>query len=129
MATRVSFESSSEVGVFAKLTNKYCLIAAAGSESFYSIFNEELSPHMPVIPCSIGQCKIVGRLTVGNCRGLLVPQITTDMELQEIRNHLPESIRIERIEERLSALGNVIACNDNVALIHPELDDMSVQIV
>ena len=51
------------------------------------------------------------------------------MELQEIRNQLPESIRIERIEERLSALGNVIACNDSVALVHPELDDLSVQIV
>ena len=48
------------------------------------------------------------------------------MELQEIRNQLPESIRIERVEERLSALGNVIACNDNVALVHPELDDLTV---
>jgi translation initiation factor 6 len=27
-----------------------------------------------------------------------------------------------RIEERLSALGNVIACNDHVALVHPDID-------
>ena len=27
-----------------------------------------------------------------------------------------------RVEERLSALGNVIACNDYVALVHPDLD-------
>jgi len=31
-------------------------------------------------------------------------------------------IVVQRIEERLSALGNIIACNDYVALIHPDLD-------
>ncbi len=57
-----------------------------------------------------------------------------------IRNSLPESIKVRfsaalgrvarfigaeqvlRVEERLSALGNVILCNDYVALCHPELD-------
>ena len=122
MATRISFENSTEVGVFAKLTNKYCLAASGGSENFYSTFEDELSPHMPVIHASIGQCKIIGRLTVANSKGILVPSITTDMELQVIRNSLPDSVRIQRVEERLSALGNVIACNDFVALIHPEVE-------
>ena len=31
-------------------------------------------------------------------------------------------MKIQRVEERLSALGNVIACNDYVALVHPDLD-------
>ena len=34
----------------------------------------------------------------------------------------PPSVKIQRVEERLSALGNVIACNDYVALVHPDLD-------
>jgi len=29
---------------------------------------------------------------------------------------------VQRVEERLSALGNVVACNDYVALVHPDLD-------
>jgi len=53
---------------------------------------------------------------------LLVPNSTTDQELQHLRNSLPDAVKIKRIEERLSALGNVIACNDYVALIHPDLD-------
>lgn len=56
-------------------------------------------------------------MTVGNRHGLLVPNSTTDQELQQIRNSLPDSVRIQRVEERLSALGNVIACNDYVALV------------
>ena len=53
---------------------------------------------------------------------MLVPNSTTDSELQHLKNSLPDKIVIQRVEERLSALGNVIACNDYVALVHPDLD-------
>ena len=122
MATRVRFEHSSEIGVFVKLTNKYCLVASEGADNFLSAFESELSMHMPVIQASFANTKIVGRMCAGNSRGLIVPMITTDAELMALRNALPESIKIARVEERLSALGNVIACNDYVALVHPELD-------
>ena len=58
----------------------------------------------------------------GNRHGLLVPSTTTDQELQHIRNSLPDTVKVQRVEERLSALGNVIASNDYVALVHPDLD-------
>ena len=129
MATRASFENSCEVGVYANLTNKYCLVSSGGSENFYSIFEEQLGAHIPVIHASIGHCKIIGRLTAGNSKGLLVPNLTTDMELQALRNSLPDSIKIQRVEERLSALGNIIACNDYVALVHPEIDQTTEEII
>ena len=34
-----------------------------------------------------------------------------------------------RIEERLSALGNCIVCNDYVALVHPDLDQETEEII
>merc|ERR1712224_652815 len=46
----------------------------------------------------------------------------TDLELQHLRNSLPDSVVVQRIEERLSALGNVICTNDHVALVHPDTD-------
>jgi translation initiation factor 6 len=45
------------------------------------------------------------------------------------RNSLPDSVKIQRVEERLSALGNVIACNDYVALVHPDLDRETEEIL
>ena len=36
---------------------------------------------------------------------------------------------IQRVEERLSALGNVIACNDHVALVHPDVDRETEEII
>ena len=34
-ATRCQFENSNDIGVFAKLTSAYCLVALGGSENFY----------------------------------------------------------------------------------------------
>ena len=64
----------------------------------------------------------IGRLCVGNKNGLLVPQIATDAEIQHLRNYLPDDVKIQRVEERLSALGNTISCNDYSALVHTDLD-------
>lgn len=129
MASRIVFENSNEIGCFAKLTNAYCLVGSGGSDSFYSVFESELGPHIPVANCSIAGTKIVGRLCAGNKNGLIVPMSTTDSELQALRNTLPESVKINRVEERLSALGNVIACNDFVALVHPELDKTTEDVI
>ncbi|NP_001171848.1 eukaryotic translation initiation factor 6 [Saccoglossus kowalevskii] len=129
MAVRAQFEGNNEVGVFSKLTNSYCLVAIGGSENFYSIFEGELSEVVPVVHTSIAGCRIIGRMCVGNRHGLLVPNSTTDQEMQQMRNSLPDSVKIQRIEERLSALGNVIACNDYVALVHPDLDRETEEIL
>jgi len=130
MAVRCRYENSSDIGVFAKLTNSYCLASMSiGSTNFYSTFEAELDDTIPVIETSIGGTRIIGRLTAGNRHGLLVPSSTTDQELQHLRNSLPDAVAIQRVEERLSALGNVVACNDYVALVHPDIDRETEEII
>lgn len=129
MATRCQFENSNDVGVFAKLTNAYCLVALGGSENFYSVFEAELGDHIPVVKTSIQGTRLVGRLCVGNKNGLLMPNTCTDQELSHIRNSLPDEVVVQRIDERLSALGNCISCNDYVSLVHPDIDKETEEIV
>ncbi|KAJ5074837.1 eukaryotic translation initiation factor 6 [Anaeramoeba ignava] len=129
MAFRAQFQNSSDIGVFTRLTNKYCLIGLGGSENFYSIFEGELSDHIPVIHSTIAGTKIIGRMTTGNKNGLLLPSPTTDQELQLIRNSLPDEIVVKRIDERMTALGNCIACNDYVALVHPEIEKETEELI
>lgn len=100
-----------------------------GAENFYSAFETELRDVIPVIHASIAGTRVIGRLTAGNKNGLLVPSSTTDQELQHLRNSLPDAVAIQRVEERLSALGNVVACNDYVALVHPDLDRETEEII
>jgi translation initiation factor 6 len=129
MAIRCSFENSADVGVYAKLTNTYCLIATGGSQNFYSAFEAQLADHIPVVHCSIASTKIIGRLCVGNKNGLILPNTVTDLEMQHLRNSLPDSVVVQRVEEKLSALGNGIVANDHVALVHPDIDSDTVDII
>lgn len=150
------YEGSSEIGVFAKLTNGYCIVCDGGSQNFYSVFEAELGGVIPVVRTTISDCKFVGRVTAGeeqrnakrrhlmkrsacaeahrmilagNSKGLLVPSTTTDQELQHLRNSLPDAVKVQRVEERLSALGNCIAVNDHVAIIHTDLDKETEEII
>ncbi|XP_044763135.1 eukaryotic translation initiation factor 6 [Coccinella septempunctata] len=129
MAQRVQYENSNEVGVFTKLTNSYALVGIGASENYFSHLENELSDTIPVIHASISGCRIIGRLCVGNKHGLLVPHTTLDTELQHLRNALPDAVKVQRVEERLSALGNVVACNDYVAIVHPDLDRETEEII
>ena len=63
-----------------------------GSNEHFRLFDSELSEHIPVVNCSIADTRIVGRLCCGNRRGLLMPNTTTDQELQHVRNSLPDKV-------------------------------------
>ncbi|KAM3285591.1 hypothetical protein P3S67_024390 [Capsicum chacoense] len=111
-------------------------------------------PVFQVIQTSINGSWSVGRLCAGNKNGLLCLTLLhpkpleylsisgTDMnwayydriraieennfiyELQHLRYSLPDSVEVKCVDEAHSALGNCIACNDDFALIHPELDKL-----
>ena len=129
MATRCKFESSSQIGVFSLLTNNFCIMGYGGSDHFYSAYENELKSKIPIIKTTISSTKIVGSMLVGNKNGLLVPSVITDNEYNHLRKLLPESIKIGKIDDRISALGNCISTNDSVALIHPDFDKESEEII
>lgn len=97
MANRVQYENSNDIGVFSKLTNGYCLVAAGGSYNFYSVFESELGSFIPVIQATIGGTRIVGRTTAGKLSiniqetkkgfSFLTTLLTTNLEISEIVFH------------------------------------------
>ena len=129
MVSRCKYQSSSEVGAYARITNSYALVPTTAAESWASVFQDHLDSSIKIIYSNIAGTPIVGRLTAGNKNGLLVPLTTSDSELKQIEDSLPDGVVVERIEEKFSALGNVISCNDKIALIHPELDNETIDII
>lgn len=129
MAHWTRYESSSEIGAYSVLTNNYCLVGCNKTENFFASIQQELEPHIPIVHSLISGLAIVGVMAVGNKNGLLVPMTITDQELLALRNSLPDSVRIRKIDDRISALGNCISCNDYSALIHPEFDKDSEEII
>jgi len=102
---------------------------AIGGSEHYKVFENELADEIPVVYTAIGGIRTVGRFCAGNKKGLLLPNAATDQEMMHLRNSLPDSIVVQRVEEKLSALGNCIACNDHVALVHPDIDKETEEII
>ena len=127
MSIKTQFMNSNEIGVFGKLTNSYFLIPDKSNKNI-AIFESELSS-IPIIETTICDTNIIGRMTAGNKNGLLVPSSITDKEFQLLRNELPEEVILKKVDDKLSALGNVICCNDYIAIIHPDLDLETEEII
>ena len=70
MATRVSFENSNDIGVFAKLTNAYCLCAVGAAENFYRCSYAVLEHSMHVIPNDQSQHVQVQHIALPNIFGM-----------------------------------------------------------
>lgn len=127
MSHRIDFEGSSEIGAYVSLTNTYCLVGRSQANNVLKFLNENIA--IPIVETTINSIRSVGSQCRGNKHGLLVPHTITDQEIIHIRNSLPENVVVRRIEERLNALGNVVLCNDHVALIHADLDTYSEEII
>lgn len=125
MAHRIEFENSGEIGAYTRLTNKYCLIASSENRNYYSIFQENLE--IPIVETTLNNIKTIGSYCQGNKNGLILPITTTDPEFQHIVNSIPDGIVVKRIDERLNAFGNVILCNDKIAIVHPELSNEVIE--
>ena len=129
MVSRCRYQSSSEIGAYAKLTNTYCLIPYAADPSFVNHFENSISQSIKIIRSDIAGTAIVGRLTAGNRRGLILPQTAQPSEFNQIRRELPDDVELAIIEEKFSALGNVISCNDSMAIVHPELEQETIDVI
>ncbi|TBU06964.1 translation initiation factor 6 [Hamiltosporidium magnivora] len=127
MSSRIDFEGSNEVGAFARLTNTYCITGRSLNKNFYNEIFDKVN--IPVIETTINGIKTVGSQCQGNKNGLLVPITTTDQELYFLRNNLPDTVKVMRVEERLNALGNTLICNDHIALLHPDVDKETEEMI
>lgn len=123
----MQFEGSSEIGAYTKLTNTYAIVGMSQNSQFRKSLEDLME--VPIIETTINSTKTVGSQVQGNKYGLLVPMTTHDHELMLLRQLLPEAVRLRRIEERLNALGNVLLCNDHVAIAHPEIDKESIDTI
>lgn len=120
MSHRLEIESTSEIGAYITLTNNYCMIGELRSKNTLKYLLENLD--MPVVETKINGIPMLGSLCRGNKNGLILPSTTTDQELYHIRNSLPENVIVKRINERLNALGNIVLCNDNICIVHADID-------
>lgn len=109
------------MGLLGLATDSYAILS--------SNFKEVSVLGVPVIKTKVYGTTLIGLFCAGNSQGLLVPYFIDDEKIDEIKKTLSESgvdVEISKINERFTALGNLVACNDNAALVSPKFSDLGV---
>lgn len=128
MVSRCRFSKSSEIGAYCLLTNTYALVPYC-NDSFIQHFSINLPETLPIIQTNVANTSIIGRMCVGNTHGIIFPSTITEKELKTITNQLPEEVEVATTDDPFSALGNVISCNDKIALVNPSLDSATIEMI
>lgn len=109
MLKQISIKKDAFIGLFGLLTDRYCLLS-------YDFPDIEVD--VPVLRTKIYSTDLIGIFCVGNSNGLIVPNVIENDEEKKIKEFCKKNdINFGKISTGFNALGNLIACNDNYALL------------
>lgn len=106
------------MGAFGVVTDRFVFISPNMSEK--DLDTIERTFNLPLVQSTIATMDILGLVSAGNSNGILVPYTTTNEELVSIRNS--SEVKVDWIDSKMTALGNIILANDQGAICHPEFD-------
>lgn len=112
---RYTAYKSPNIGIFVKANDNTILVPYG----FAGTKTEKLADYLQVseVYASIAGTRLLGPMTVMNNNGILLPPIATDEEVQMLRQS--SHLNVERVKSKFTAIGNLIATNDNGAIISP----------
>ena len=119
MIARYDFEGDSNVGAFGVATDRYVFVSPNMSED--SLDTIERVFNLPLVQSTVATLDAVGLVSVANSNGLLIPYTANDDELAALKAY--SDIRVDWIDDRMTALGNIILANDKGAICHPDFDE------
>jgi len=112
-------EGEEFIGLLGMACDKYAVISPG--------FKEKQILGVPTLKAPIYNSFLVGMFCVGNSTGLLVPYFVSELEMQRLRDFLePLSVRVEKAQDKLTSLGNLIALNDEAAIVSPLFQDTAL---
>jgi translation initiation factor 6 len=111
------------IGVWCCANDRIALVPQNATKSNIRKITKALD--VEVVAMSIGGTDLMGSLIALNSKGAVVTNFVEQGELELMEKH----IRVGVLEHKLNATGNIILANDNGALIHPGLDDLSLKLI
>ncbi len=124
MIRKANLYGNSNLGVAISVTDNAAIVPSNLSEAMENLIENTLE--VSVIKTPIGGSNLAGALAVGNSNGFLVSPFALESEIKTIKER---DIQVERIQDRFTALGNIVLANDKGALVNPLLSDKSLEII
>ncbi|MFW9809027.1 MAG: translation initiation factor IF-6 [Candidatus Thorarchaeota archaeon] len=118
MIARTDFEGDSNVGAYGIATDSFVFTSSNMSEK--GLDTIERTFNLPLVQSTIATLDAIGLVSVATSNGILVPYTTTDEELEQIKT--ASEVNVDWIDDKMTALGNIIIANDNGAMCHPDFN-------
>jgi translation initiation factor 6 len=112
------------IGIFSFANEKIAILPAGTSPGKLASFKEALGTEAYGI--GIADSRLVGIYLSGNSNSILLPYIATEEEISKLRS---TDVQVTTIEEKRTALGNIILCNDYGAVVDPRLKPRTVSAI
>ena len=112
---RYTVYKSPNIGIFVKANDNIILVPYGFAETK----TEKLAYYLQAneVYASIAGTRLLGPMAVMNNNGILLPPIASDEEVQMLKQS--SRLNVERVKSKFTAIGNLIATNDNGALVSP----------
>lgn len=122
---KYAFYKSPNIGIFVKCNDNFIVLPLG----FAPTKTNRLSQYLEVtdtIYVSIADTRLLGPMMVINNNGILVSYITSDEEINILKEK--SQLNVERLKSKYTAIGNLIATNDQGAIVSPLCNDVKTQI-
>ncbi|ADP76969.1 translation initiation factor eIF-6 [Methanothermus fervidus DSM 2088] len=114
MIKRIEISEGSFIGAYVSVTEDIALVSTHLPKSVKRDIKEVLD--VEVFEITIAGSELVGVLSVGNSNGILVPNNIMDQEMKILEDI---GVNVGIVEDKHTALGNLILSNDYGAIISP----------
>jgi translation initiation factor 6 len=115
---RTDFEGNSNIGAYGIATDKFVQVSPRMSDKSLETISHTFN--LPFVKSTIATLDAVGIMCVGNSNGLLLPYTTTSDELARLKAY--GDVRVDWVDNKMTALGNIILANDRGAICHSDFD-------
>ncbi|MGQ4911006.1 MAG: translation initiation factor IF-6 [Candidatus Thorarchaeota archaeon] len=123
MIARTDFEGDSNVGAYGIATERFIFVSPMMSEKALDAI--ERAFNLPLVQATVATLDAVGLVASANSNGILVPHTINDEELEQLKNSA--EVTVDYLDDKMTALGNIILANDNGAICHPDFDGKARQ--
>lgn len=124
MIRRVNLGGNPNLGVSIAATEEVAIVPATIRPKMADLIEECLE--VQVVRTSICGSNLAGALVCGNSNGFVVSKYAFDRELKHIRNL---GLKVEKIPDKFTAVGNIILANDQGALVSPLISDAAIDLI
>jgi translation initiation factor 6 len=120
---RLDFLGNPSIGVYS-LAREACILVPLGLPAKTMRIMERVL-NVKAIEAKICQTTLLGIMIVGNSNSMIVPYLASDDEIEFLQGSL--GVKVSRLTTNLTALGNIILANDNGAIVHPKLREITMK--